>query len=154
MAIRIKEINGKNYVYFIHYPEGKKVDVYCGVESKPESQRKALVLEMDETKRQIAALNEKLIELTTKYEGVKRDGMTRTPPPDKTSKAKQHRLKKFIGHIIHGDCLDVMREMPDETIKIIVTSPPYNIKNSVGNGLKNGSGGKPATPSKPTINLG
>lgn len=35
-----------------------------------------------------------------------------------------------------------MREMPDQMIKVIVTSPPYNIKNSAGNGLKNCNGGK------------
>ncbi len=35
-----------------------------------------------------------------------------------------------------------MREIPDESVKVVVTSPPYNIKNSVGNGLKNGNGGK------------
>jgi site-specific DNA-methyltransferase (adenine-specific) len=27
----------------------------------------------------------------------------------------------------HGDCLEVMAEMPDESIDIIVTSPPYNM---------------------------
>jgi site-specific DNA-methyltransferase (adenine-specific) len=27
--------------------------------------------------------------------------------------------------IIHGDCLDVMREMPASTVDLIVTSPPY-----------------------------
>ena len=32
--------------------------------------------------------------------------------------------------------------MPEGSIDLIVTSPPYNIKNSTGNGLKNGSGGK------------
>ncbi len=35
-----------------------------------------------------------------------------------------------------------MRSMPDESIRLVVTSPPYNIKNSTGNGLKNGNGGK------------
>jgi len=35
-----------------------------------------------------------------------------------------------------------MRKMADETIRLIVTSPPYNIKNSTGNGLKNANGGK------------
>lgn len=35
-----------------------------------------------------------------------------------------------------------MQEMPAEAVKLVVTSPPYNIKNSAGNGLKNGSGGK------------
>ena len=35
-----------------------------------------------------------------------------------------------------------MRDMPDGSVRLVVTSPPYNIKNSTGNGLKNGSGGK------------
>lgn len=44
--------------------------------------------------------------------------------------------------IICGDALRMMRALPDETFDLIVTSPPYNLKNSTGNGLKNGSGGK------------
>lgn len=46
------------------------------------------------------------------------------------------------GRIFKGDCLEVMRRFPEESIRLVVTSPPYNIKNSSGNGLKNGSGGK------------
>ena len=44
--------------------------------------------------------------------------------------------------MIHGDCLKVMRCFSAESIGTIVTSPPYNIKNSSGNGLKDGRGGK------------
>lgn len=51
-------------------------------------------------------------------------------------------LEQWLNTVHVGDCLDIMRRMPDNTIKAIVTSPPYNIKNSSGNGLKNGSGGK------------
>ncbi|MDA8002448.1 MAG: site-specific DNA-methyltransferase [Alphaproteobacteria bacterium] len=51
-------------------------------------------------------------------------------------------VAKWRGAIRHGDCLKVMRAMPDETFRLVVTSPPYNIKNSTGNGLKNGNGGK------------
>jgi len=32
--------------------------------------------------------------------------------------------------------------MPDGSVDLVVTSPPYNIKNSSGNGLKDGRGGK------------
>ena len=32
--------------------------------------------------------------------------------------------------------------MPPRSIDLMVTSPPYNIKNSTGNGLKDGRGGK------------
>lgn len=45
--------------------------------------------------------------------------------------------------IIHcGDCIEVMKAMDAESVKVIVTSPPYNLKNSTGNGMKDGSGGK------------
>ena len=35
-----------------------------------------------------------------------------------------------------------MKNMPAASVRLVVTSPPYNIKNSTGNGLKNGRGGK------------
>lgn len=48
----------------------------------------------------------------------------------------------FVNKIICGDSLTVMRQMPDECIDLAVTSPPYNLKNSTGNGMKDGRGGK------------
>ena len=41
----------------------------------------------------------------------------------------------FINKIICGDSLTVMRQMPDGCIDLAVTSPPYNLKNSTGNGM-------------------
>ena len=35
-----------------------------------------------------------------------------------------------------------MKQLPDESIDLVVTSPPYNLKNSTGNGMKDGRGGK------------
>ena len=43
---------------------------------------------------------------------------------------------------ICGDAVNEMKNFPGESIDLIVTSPPYNLKNSTGNGMKNGSGGK------------
>ena len=48
----------------------------------------------------------------------------------------------FINKIICGDCLETMRQMPDNCVDLVVTSPPYNLKNSTGNGMKDGRGGK------------
>lgn len=48
----------------------------------------------------------------------------------------------FHNKIICGDSLEVMRQMPDESLDLVVTSPPYNLKNSTGNGMKDGRGGK------------
>lgn len=47
--------------------------------------------------------------------------------------------QSFVGKFINGDAIDVMRQIPDESIELIVTSPPYNLKNSTGNGMKEGS---------------
>lgn len=83
MAIRVREINGKSYMYFIHYPDGKKVDVYCGAESKPESKKKALRMEIEETRKQIDELSVKLTDLTGQLRAVNKDAKARTPPPER-----------------------------------------------------------------------
>ena len=50
--------------------------------------------------------------------------------------------RDFINKIICGNSVDVMKKIPSESIDLIVTSPPYNLKNSTGNGMKDGRGGK------------
>jgi len=50
--------------------------------------------------------------------------------------------KDFLNKIICGDALEVLREIPTASIDLVVTSPPYNLKNSTGNGMKDGRGGK------------
>lgn len=51
-------------------------------------------------------------------------------------------IDDYINKIICGDSIDVMQGMPKESVDLIVTSPPYNLKNSTGNGMKDGRGGK------------
>src|SRR5919199_2499922 len=50
--------------------------------------------------------------------------------------------QNFLGQIICGDAIEVMGDLAPGSVDLIVTSPPYNIRNSTGNGLKNGNGGK------------
>ena len=50
--------------------------------------------------------------------------------------------ESFINRIVFGNAVDVMKQIPDESVKLVVTSPPYNLKNSTGNGMKDGRGGK------------
>ena len=59
-----------------------------------------------------------------------------------TSTAKSRSLKPWLNKVHRGDCFGLMAQMPAASVDVVVTSPPYNIKNSTGNGLKNGSGGK------------
>ncbi len=67
------------------------------------------------------------------FDGILREAVTRTP---------KHIMAPWLGKVHAGDCVELMGKMPVGSIDLIVTSPPYNIKNSTGNGLKNGSGGK------------
>ncbi len=50
--------------------------------------------------------------------------------------------KDYLNKIMEGDCLEIMRQLPSRCVDIVVTSPPYNLKNSSGNGMKDGRGGK------------
>ena len=50
--------------------------------------------------------------------------------------------EEIIDTIICGDCLEIMRKIPDGFCDLVITSPPYNLKNSTGNGMKDGRGGK------------
>lgn len=53
-----------------------------------------------------------------------------------------HDIENITDTIICGDAVEVMRSLPDQSIDLVVTSPPYNLKNSTGNGMKDGRGGK------------
>lgn len=48
----------------------------------------------------------------------------------------------FINKIICGDTVEIMKKIPDDSVDLVITSPPYNLKNSTGNGMKDGRGGK------------
>lgn len=63
------------------------------------------------------------------------DSPTTTDKPELT-------LTPWLNKTHNKDCIKLMQELPNESISVIVTSPPYNLKNSTGNGLKDGSGGK------------
>ena len=51
-------------------------------------------------------------------------------------------IDRWVGRIHNGDCLELLKQIPKKSIGLIVTSPPYNLKNSTGNGMKDGRGGK------------
>ena len=50
--------------------------------------------------------------------------------------------KDYLNKIITGDTLETMKRLPDSSVDFVITSPPYNLKNSTGNGMKDGRGGK------------
>jgi site-specific DNA-methyltransferase (adenine-specific) len=66
--------------------------------------------------------------------------MTQSALHNKTE--PQAPLSEFLNKIHCGDCISLMKMMPEKSVGAIVTSPPYNLKNSTGNGMKDGRGGK------------
>lgn len=54
----------------------------------------------------------------------------------------QDSLNDFRNKIVCGDVLEVLKGIPDGSVDLVITSPPYNLKNSTGNGMKDGRGGK------------
>lgn len=51
-------------------------------------------------------------------------------------------IENFTNRFLCGDSVEMMKKMPKNSIDLVVTSPPYNLKNSTGNGMKDGRGGK------------
>lgn len=49
---------------------------------------------------------------------------------------------RFLNKIICGDAVEILKKIPDGSVELIITSPPYNLKNSTGNGMSVGSKGK------------
>ena len=70
---------------------------------------------------------------------------SRLRPTSQFGYYKQRRRKPAIqktGGLFKGDALQVMRQFPSAQFRVIVTSPPYNLRNSSGHGLRDGRGGK------------
>lgn len=45
----------------------------------------------------------------------------------------------MINQVLQGDCLELMKDIPDGSVDLIVTSPPYNIGNMHSNQIRFGS---------------
>ncbi len=60
----------------------------------------------------------------------------------RNSEKEQEFKRNFRNKIICGDAVEVLKQIPDGAVDLIITSPPYNLKNSTGNGMKDGRGGK------------
>ncbi len=46
-------------------------------------------------------------------------------------------MEPFINQIIHADCMDILRQLPDKSIDLVLTDFPYNEVNRPSNGLRN-----------------
>lgn len=44
-------------------------------------------------------------------------------------------MTDFLNKILCGDCVLTLKKIPNSSVDLVVTSPPYNLKNSSGNGM-------------------
>jgi DNA modification methylase len=49
----------------------------------------------------------------------------------------------YIGKVIEGDCLEVMKDMPDKCVDLVLTDPPYGIGEAAGKNRGRGLLAKP-----------
>ena len=47
---------------------------------------------------------------------------------------------QWLDQIHQGDCLEIMRQLPDGSVDLVFTSPPYNIRAGSGGGRRNWEG--------------
>jgi len=48
-------------------------------------------------------------------------------------------MEQFTNKVIQGDCLEVMKDIPDKSVDMVLTSPPYNIGNMHSNDIQFGT---------------
>jgi DNA modification methylase len=53
--------------------------------------------------------------------------MSSTPDPTDTPTAPTPYYADATTTVHHGDCLDVLRELPDASVDAVVTDPPYDL---------------------------
>jgi site-specific DNA-methyltransferase (adenine-specific) len=51
--------------------------------------------------------------------------------------------EKYINQIIHADCMDILKQLPDKCIDLVLTDPPYGIGEAAGKNLSRRKLAKP-----------
>lgn len=61
-----------------------------------------------------------------------------TPPIRNVEIVQRDPMERWLNNIHCGDCVKLMNEMPAASVSLIVTSSPYNLRNSTDNGMRDG----------------
>lgn len=40
-------------------------------------------------------------------------------------------IEKYLNRIVQGDCLEVLREIPDNSVDVTFADPPFNLKKKI-----------------------
>ena len=64
----LRNLNGREYLYYVYYDEGKRKEIYCGLSSKQESKKKADEIQVIELTNQKKIITEKITVLNKKIQ--------------------------------------------------------------------------------------
>ena len=47
-------------------------------------------------------------------------------------------MERFINQIVLGDCMGVLRQLPDKCVDLLLTDPPYGSRNATSGVVRTG----------------
>jgi site-specific DNA-methyltransferase (adenine-specific) len=56
-----------------------------------------------------------------------------------TIETQEERIDKFLNRIVCGDCFNLIKQIPDNSVNLVITSPPYFQQRDYGGGIGNES---------------
>lgn len=137
MSTQVKQIKGIDYLYFSYYDRStkKRKFVSCGPASDPESGQKAKQAEKawleDQSSDMLSNLEDIQDRLrafdTGKRKRQKKKTPTREPRRPSFDTLKLAKSLRLEPPEVHYKSSVSMREVPDGSVHLIVTSPPYNV---------------------------
>ncbi|MEI6684429.1 MAG: DNA methyltransferase [Bacteroidota bacterium] len=114
------------------YPEGYcKLTVFTGARSGWESYdfdkaSNSMVLQLDNSTAKSQPISNKLPTIQESAERTLRNDFEKYPSENRSIDLIPY-LETNNGKLFHGDVLDVLRTLPDASVDLINTSPPYNL---------------------------
>lgn len=132
MSTQVKQIKGIDYLYFSYYDRStqKRKFISCGPASNPESQKKAKQAEMNWLEGQSNNLQTDLDVVQNRLREFDTGSRKKTPQKVKPPNFDAQKLIKNIKQKppeIYYKTSEYMAEVPDESVQLIITSPPYNV---------------------------
>lgn len=135
MSLQVKQIKGIDYLYFSYYDRNtkKRKFVSCGPVSDPESKQKARRAEKawlegqgNDLLSDFEIIQDRLKMFDT---GKARPSKKKTATP-KPQSFDAHKLAKRLRMeipVMHYKSSENMAEVRDDSVQLVVTSPPYNV---------------------------
>lgn len=134
MPITTKTVKTVRYLYFTYYDslERRKKEIYCGPANDPKATEKAQELERGHLRAQITSLQSQLsaFDTSVKVRKRKRLGSPSRIIKDNTSALTILKDANIYEPKVYYKTSEKMEDVEDNSVQLIVTSPPYNVGKS------------------------